>query len=190
MEVIMKKIVWGFLILMVLAAGTAVAEDMDKGKEDLRMAAHFNAFGILSGSYVANFEYLVLPWLGPMVEAGFYAKDGNTGFTGSFHARFHMGKGLNKVFIAPFIRYQNMGGAVTENSVNYDFRANVWTFGANVGKRWIIGPGFSIAVRAGWGPSIVSTSYDGAEPVNKELVDDLLGIFAGLDGELSIGWSF
>jgi hypothetical protein len=154
------------------------------------MAAQVNVFGLVSGSYVANFEYMALPWLGAMAEANAYIRDGNTGFNIAAHGRFHVKPQIDSFFVAPFLRYQRLSGDVTENSTDYSFSASVLTTGVNIGKRWIFGPGISIVARVGWGPSMVNTEYDDAEPASSGLVDDLLGIFAGFDGELSAGWAF
>lgn len=134
--------------------------------------------------------YVILWYVSNWPLPGGYLRDGNTGFNVAAHGRFHVKPQMDSFFVAPFLRYQQLSGEVTENSTDYSFSASVLTTGVNIGKRWIFGPGISLVARAGSGPSIVNTTYDDAEPASSGLVDDLLGIFAGFDGELSAGWAF
>ena len=183
-------------------AQPAPAEPVMAGPLYAPNSVNVSPLGLAFGSYSVNFERLVTPHHGLLVEGQFStSSDDNNKSTSGGAAlgwRLHFNGTQRSWFVGVMGAY-NVGSAeatVTDNAGTraIDVSTTALSVTANFGKRWVFGPGINITFRfgLGWGRYNVTTeSTDPSAKEAVEAVDALLAFFPiGIDGELSIGFCF
>ncbi len=126
----------------------------------------------------------------------------------SLSYRRHFKPSMKSGFYSIFINYSKYNGSIVtdsgsiinENSrivpakenIEYKFINSSLTIGANIGKRWVLQNGIGFTLRIGYGIPFVNIKWANNKPDKNSINVALTGseIIDGLDGEITIGYSF
>lgn len=163
---------------------------------------NISPLGLLFGSYALGYEHLFDGEHGLIVEGTFSRSSGDNsssyGVGGAIGYRWHWRGKQNSGFLG-LTAAQSFGHG--EGTVDVD--GGMETFGvavratsvtANIGKRWMITDNLNATIRfgLGWAHYSVEAETDNPDAKKAEkIVNDALALFpVGIDGELSLGYTF
>lgn len=161
-------------------------------------AIQISPIGLFTGNYHMNYEHLFKGKHGFVIGLSYINSELNKGNSISLSYRNHYKPSMKSFFWGVFANYtQNEGfaqetinGSVTNS---YGFSFSSYAVGPNIGKRWMSNSGLSLVLRIGYGFSNSKFIWDNEKPKDakfSELAEDAYKIFAGLDGEISVGYCF
>lgn len=193
MLITIKKFTLIFII-GILLSNTAMAKDTDTN------ALNICALAIpLVNQYIVNYEHLFAR------RHGFAARiehaplsDSTMSSTGNafvLNYRWHFTKGMESIFLGPYVRYKLVTGSGYAGGTAFEFNLPEWNVGINVGKRWVWKNGFNVLLAAGYGKSwtnetvtptnaAIDSTYDTFKKNNPNFIN------APGYGEFSIGYVF
>ena len=100
---------------------------------------------------------------------------------------------MESVFLGSFVRYRVYKGTGNTGTEEFDFTMPEFTFGLNIGKRWVWNSGFNITLALGYGfannskkPDIDNVSF--INTLNK--FEDEYEFLSPFLGEFSLGYAF
>jgi hypothetical protein len=186
----MKKMHLAIGIVLILCL-CVFAQDEGSSKKEYTMAVNASWIGLFTGSYSANFEYLMAQSHGVLAEGYFATDDDYTSMGGGLGYRWHWSKkkGMGSGFLGLAASYRTASGDVTVNNVKSDFTSTIISVIPYIGKRWIFGPGINIVLRAGYGYADASFEWSDVALVD-DTIEKALKFLGSFDGELSIGFAF
>ena len=192
------------LILMVLLAGNATAQNKEKKEKWIspaKTAINVCPGGIAFGFYSANVEHLFgenhgLVLRGDLETIPNTYSDANIDANGKaaiLNYRYHFGGGLNSFYAGAYGRFRNIKGAGTLEAGDFDFKLPEYTVGLNAGKRWIWKSGFTLNFALGYGLTFDKLKVNNSSQEAIDAIDVFRNDYTfmnGFLGEFSIGYAF
>ncbi|MBA3502151.1 MAG: hypothetical protein M4D80_31230 [Myxococcota bacterium] len=163
---------------------------------------NLSPLGALVGNYALTYERLFAGHHGLIVEGIATLSNGDDGdsrqFGGAVGYRWHWRGRQNSGFLGVMFAQgfgtgevvTNVGGA---GEMKHEMTVRSTTITANVGKRWMFGPvNLTVRFGLGWGNHVAEAKEDTPEAKDaEELMNDILAFLPiGIDGELSLGYTF
>jgi hypothetical protein len=157
--------------------------------------------GIIFGIYSANFAYLFSKPHGLVARFDYESvsksfsgeKIDANGYAIILNYRYHFSGNLESIFVGSYARYRVYQGTGNTGTQDFNFTMPEFTFGLNVGKRWVWNSGFNINLALGYGFAKNSKNPDSDHVSFKNTLNkfedeyDFLGPFLG---EFSLGYAF
>lgn len=175
----------GVLVGMALWSATALAGDTD-GMPSFRHSVSLSGF-LLLGSVQANFEELVAPHHGVVVE-GYHAFAGssrNSSTVGVLY-RYHFRPALGGAFVNLSLRY---GDVRFRTPADQEMQTTLRLAALGCGYRLQSKRGWAAVARAGYGYQ-VGARYEWTPSEPDRAVAARVQALQGLDLEISLGYSF
>jgi hypothetical protein len=159
---------------------------------------NISPLGALVGDYALTYEHLFADQHGLIVEGIGTRSSGDEGkslqFGGGVGYRWHWRARQNSGFLGLMVAQRFGSGEVTVNGMTHDMSVRSTTVTANIGKRWMLTDAVNVTLRlgAGWGHHVATAKEDTmAAKDAEETMNGLLSLLPiGLDGELSVGYTF
>lgn len=158
---------------------------------------NISPLGALVGNYALTYERLFGGSHGLVVEGIGTRSAGDEGSSLQFGAgvgyRWHWSGKQNSGFLGVMLAQGFGTGEVTINQMSHDMSVRSTTVTANVGKRWMIGPAnVTFRIGLGYGHHVATAKDESQEAQEaEELMNDILAFLPiGVDGELSVGYTF
>jgi hypothetical protein len=162
---------------------------------------NFCPFSAFFGLYSGNYEHLINQTHGIVLRFDYESISDKyqdnpvelSGYGFILNYRYHLAKAMESIFIGSYIRYRIYDGTGTADDTNFDFKINEWSYGLNVGKRWVWDNGLNVTFALGYG---FSNSTRETTPTNESIestisaFEDEYTFFGPFLGELSIGYAF
>ena len=189
---------------MLLSSSLALAQPETLAVEEKTEpvnSINVSPLGVVVGNYALTYERLFAGSHGLIVEGiGSYSSndDGDsTQFGGGVGYRWHWSGRQNSGFLGIMFAQSFGSGDVTIESggvkMSHGMSVRSTTITGNIGKRWMIGPvNLTIRLGLGWGHHVAKAEDDSQEAKDaEELMNDILAFLPiGVDGELSVGYTF
>lgn len=154
----MKKCINMLLVALIISPLPLLAQDeaeMPTATQSKTMAVGISLNNLFFGAFAANFEMLLSGRHGVMLEGSYLpVSSGSTSsdiYSSSLHYRFHFTEGLDTWFIDGYGKFGTGSGTGTSGIHPFTIEMNATAIGANIGKRFMFGPGFTITARFGYG---------------------------------------
>jgi len=193
-----------FLVMFTIIILTCNVVGMDgKGESENKFKHAINMCpgGIAFGIFSANYQYFFNQRHGIVFRLDYEsipkdytdAKIEASGAAFIINYRWHFSGKMNSMYLGAYARYRVYRGKGTLDSVKFDFSIPEFTFGLNIGKRWVWKSGFNINLAFGYGISTNGRNADPDTPAIDSIINDFeksydfLGPFLG---EFSIGYAF
>jgi len=181
-----------------LAQPTAPAATIVEKAPEKTNSVNISPLGALVGDFALTYEHLFAGQHGLIVEGIATRSSGDEGsslqFGGGVGYRWHWRAKQNSGFLGVMFAQRFGSGSVTINDMTHDMAVRSTTVTANIGKRWMLTDAVNVTLRlgAGWGHHVATAKEDTMEA--KDAEDTMNGILSllpiGLDGELSVGYTF
>jgi hypothetical protein len=175
---------------------------IEKAAPEPASSINLNPLGAVFGDFAITYERLFGGSHGLIVEGLGSRASGDAGssleFGGGLGYRWHWRGRQNSGFLGLMVAQRFGTGSVTETvngaEVTHDMSVRSTTVTANIGKRWMVTPAVNVTFRigGGWGHHVATAKEDTMEAKNAEkLMNDILAFLPiGVDGELSLGYTF
>ncbi len=155
-------------------------------------------WGILIGAYSVNYERLLGPTHGVMVEGEYVRFGGDedyvTSYGGNVGYRWHWSGGQDSGFLGANLGYRHGGAGVSGGGEAHSLSVDTVYVVMNVGRRFAWRSGFNITLRIGGGRAWHSVTAESDNPdaeEAEETIEKILNFIpVALDGELSVGYAF
>lgn len=173
----------------------------NKKEKEFKQSISLCPIALVFGIYSMNYERLLNEHSGIMIRGdyesipGTYtsAKINSSAKAGIINYRYHIKGGLKSMFVGAFARYRAFEGDGNYEGEAFDFTLKESTIGVNIGKKFIMKNGFTATLAVGYGhfmdKTTISSSSAGVHESIKQYKKDY-GLYNGLLGEVSIGYSF
>lgn len=197
------------IMFIILFAGTLNAQKKDSlsiletntSQKLFSNSFNFCPFSAFFGLYSGNYERLIDQTHGIVLRFDYESisdKYNNnpvelSGYGFIVNYRYHFAKAMESLFVGSYVRYRIYKGNGTANATNFDFDINEWSYGLNVGKRWVWNNGLNVTFAIGYG---FSNSTRKTSPTNDAIestissFEDEYTFFGPFLGELSVGYAF
>jgi hypothetical protein len=192
--VIKSVTAFAFVCAMMATARGDEAASTHEGNV-FRHALQVEALKMIWSQYSLKYEYLVRQRHGFVLEGAYKHSSSGDGCWLGLSYRRHKKNLMEGGFWGLFVTYKEYDDEYVEEiggkKHTYPFRVSSWSFGPNIGQRWMIGSGFSIVWRFGLGVPLATLEWKEGKPEeNRRLIEGLFKFVQGIDGELSIGYCF
>jgi hypothetical protein len=201
---ITKPIILSILLSSTIMCSVALAEEAPPAVEKPAEPANsinVSPLGVLVGNYAVTYERLFGGQHGLIVEGIATIGSNDDGdysqFGGGVGYRWHWRGRQNSGFLGIMIAQSFGSGEVTISSggaeMSHGMSVRSTTVTGNVGKRWMFGPvNLTVRLGLGYGHHVAKAKEDTQEAKNaEELMNDILAFLPiGIDGELSVGYTF
>jgi hypothetical protein len=185
-------------------ASVALADDaspVEAQAEEPANSINVSPLGVAVGNYAVTYERLFAGHHGLVVEGiASYNKDDDgksTQFGGAVGYRWHWRGRQNSGFLGVMLAQSLGTGEVTvgegAGEMTHAMSVRSTTITGNIGKRWMLGPvNVTVRLGLGWGHHVAKAESDTQEAKDAEkLMNDILAFLPiGIDGELSVGYTF
>jgi hypothetical protein len=167
-------------------------------EEERRVFKHgfqVEALKAIVSQYSLKYEFLIKQRHGIVLEGAYKSSSSGDGrWLGCSYRRHKKGR-MEGGFWGFFVNYKEYDDEYKEEingkKHTYPYTMTAWSFGPNIGQRWVLGSGLSFVWRFGFGVPLATLEWkEGRPEENRRLLEGLFKFFQGLDGELSIGYCF
>ncbi|MEW6752780.1 MAG: hypothetical protein AB1505_17645 [Candidatus Latescibacterota bacterium] len=184
------------LVAVVLAATPARAQEplVQPGPSD---ALSVGPLSLVLGSMGGSYEHLVSERVGLVLEGGYaFSREYSlaAGLRRHYSSAPDREPGLCAPYWGPFVRFSRASVEMEDPDTEEQYELDVRSL--NIGLAWgkrrfLFGDSFTLAWRMGYGvPVYQEMRWADGKPDYSEVIEVLVTVFGGIDGELSVGVAF
>ncbi len=197
------SIIFTFCIFIIgnLVVQAASENEPISSENKFRHAINFCPGGLAVGILAVNYEHFFNSNHGLVIRIDYEsipknysdAKIEASGVAFILNYRWHFSNEMNSMYLGAFARYRIYKGTGTLELKKFNFTMPDYTFGLNVGKRWVWKSGFNINTTFGYGLNKKKRNVTPTDPSIESAIDifengyDFMNPFLL---EISIGYAF